>query len=59
MSNKTVEFSLVEKFRTFTCKACKCEFLIFTVHRSQYVNEDDRILGPLVNDLHCPMCGEK
>lgn len=58
---KTIDFSISKEYETFGCKKCNLEFLLFSVVRpsEEDVTNNDIIIGPLVNDLHCPMCGEK
>ncbi len=60
-SKVNVEFTIGQKFTTTQCKKCDREFLIFSILRESDApnKEHITIMGPLVNDIHCPMCGEK
>ena len=57
--DKDIEFSLSKIYKTFTCKLCENEFLIFTVNRGEEFQEEDSISGPMIRRIYCPFCGEE
>jgi len=56
---KDIEFSLSQTYKTFICKLCENEFLIFRVNRGAEFQESDKIMGPLIRRIYCPFCGEE
>ena len=59
MSEGTIEFSLSTKYKTFICKLCAEEYLVFSINRSVEFDEEDIFAGPLIRQIYCPCCGEE
>lgn len=57
--SKDIEFSLSQTYKTFICKLCEQEYLIFSVDRGEEFGESDSIMGPVVRRIYCPFCGEE